>query len=414
MLLILILSTFLVVTPMDKSSEGASGKLNEVVSMKVHNLREFYVYTVKETQTTDSAKRVDVEFICKNMNPWPELCIITSNFSLRDTSRKEYRPNEDSIMPSIRIPPGDIAKIVLSYKIPREAVPHQLVFMNVYGDSFNIDLMQGKVPEDLPPLSEWVGGANKGLAVSNGNIVLRVHEERIRSGTYQLDISLENVGVETFNYNIFDMRIKDPYGFVYEHDVFSVIEPGLYFGDLKPGEMVRGWVSFDVSTSVDNKNFMLIYDSRSDTYLVSGHQRTQQPVKNTEDQAKMEGQIPVYEIKNRDSSGIVPAQLTTIDSNDGIMYARVGSHLGIGVELVNNSESKVQASYVVLVKTSDGLPVYLEWIDDLLVRPDEPSRPKLLWIAGAEGQYQLQVFLWTNLDEPAPLSSPLTISVTVV
>lgn len=60
-----------------------------------------------------------------------------------------------------------------------------------------------------------------------------------------VDVSVEAVD-GTATYNPFDWKAKDPEGRSYMPSPFGAPEPGLHSGSLEPGDLARGFMSFDM------------------------------------------------------------------------------------------------------------------------------------------------------------------------
>jgi hypothetical protein len=87
--------------------------------------------------------------------------------------------------------------------------------------------------------------------------------------------------------------------------------------------------------------------------------------------------------------------------------------VGIKAEVKNSSVSKQTLSYIVLVKDSDGITLFLTWIEDLPLPPNESAKPAVFWTPDESGSYEASVFVWKSIKEALPLSSPLTIPINV-
>jgi len=87
--------------------------------------------------------------------------------------------------------------------------------------------------------------------------------------------------------------------------------------------------------------------------------------------------------------------------------------LGIKAELTNTSSNKVVMSYIVQVKDSEDITVFLTWIEDLPLPPNESAKPAIFWTPSQSGNYSAEVFVWKSISEPLPLSLPVNIPIKV-
>lgn len=71
-----------------------------------------------------------------------------------------------------------------------------------------------------------------------------------------VEVTIENKqAADTWSYNPFDFEIADSEGFRYEAS-FSSLEPELPSGELRPGDKVRGFITFQVSDGVTGKRLL--------------------------------------------------------------------------------------------------------------------------------------------------------------
>ena len=87
--------------------------------------------------------------------------------------------------------------------------------------------------------------------------------------------------------------------------------------------------------------------------------------------------------------------------------------IGIETELVNTTGEKIVMTYIVQVKDSEGVAVFLTWIRDLPLPPNEIAKPGIFWKPSKSGDYSIEVFVWESTFEPTPLSSHKRISISV-
>ncbi len=72
-----------------------------------------------------------------------------------------------------------------------------------------------------------------------------------------VDVSLENTGTAQINYNPFFAKLKTADNREYNPTV-GAAEPSLKSGEQRPGETVRGWITFEIPA--DARPATLIYD----------------------------------------------------------------------------------------------------------------------------------------------------------
>jgi hypothetical protein len=100
----------------------------------------------------------------------------------------------------------------------------------------------------------------------------------------------------------------------------------------------------------------------------------------------------------------VVASVPVLKDQSGLelFHAGVGKVAMIESVLVSQTEDHTFA-FIVQVKNSEGVTVQLSWVNGVL-----PLGEKLMvsqsWIPTEEGVYTIEVFVWTAIDNPDPLS----------
>ncbi|MFY3740426.1 MAG: hypothetical protein HMLIMOIP_000864 [Candidatus Nitrosomirales archaeon] len=394
------LVTSIVITPFGNYvSAASSGKIKEIVA---DDSRELYVVNVKDVSLAGGGKRIDVELICKNKEATAESCLNPFYFKLRDTDGHEYTPEMlESPISSVRIPSNDIVRAVASFKIPTQAVANQLIFSELLGSTLTVSLTATKAPADSPPASQWVLSSNKGTILSDGKQELQIHDEKWSGNAYQLDISITNIGNEKASYNVFYTYVKDENGVVYDREIFSIPEPSFSSGELQPGEKVRGWLAFEVDSP---KELMFIYDEMFGSYFATGKYSDS---KATQTQPEIQPKPTITNPIAIPRSSLIDQLGNTLTSSE------VDVPLGVKAELANTSSNKVIMSYIVQVKDSDGITVFLTWIEDLPLPANDNAKPAIFWTPTASGTYTIEGYVWKSLNEPLALSSPVSMSIKI-
>lgn len=259
---VLVVLTFLLLPSlMGNSLASTSGTLKEVVG---NEKMQIYVISVKEKDTNEPNKRVDVEVVLKNIEPNPRIFnaffakVIDSN----GNERKAF-PLLSTVMP-VRIPSDDILRGILTFSVPSSADVIMLVWEEFDGSKLVVDLTKTKNPPDPLPESGWVLSSNKGIILSDDRTRLTVHNELLNksptSTFYLVDISIKNLSKETVPYTPTFSFVKDQDGNLYPADIqnFRLINNPLKKGELKQGEEVRGEILFLLPDTVNN--VMFIYD----------------------------------------------------------------------------------------------------------------------------------------------------------
>jgi hypothetical protein len=92
--------------------------------------------------------------------------------------------------------------------------------------------------------------------------------------------------------------------------------------------------------------------------------------------------------------------------------AKVGELKKITFKLTNNQSKEQPFVYIIVVKTEEDFTEQLSWVNGVFQAGQE-FRPQQSWIPEKVGEYTVEIFVWQDLDNPGPLSSPLTMKVIV-
>ncbi|MFY3741036.1 MAG: hypothetical protein HMLIMOIP_001483 [Candidatus Nitrosomirales archaeon] len=91
-------------------------------------------------------------------------------------------------------------------------------------------------------------------------------------------------------------------------------------------------------------------------------------------------------------------------SHTSLMYVTVGDEVFIATEAKNNTPVAKSFVYLVLVRDGFGSTVLLDWVEASLPA-NETRQVSMLWIPEQEGKYEAEVFFWSDLNKPVPLSA---------
>jgi Domain of unknown function (DUF4352) len=79
-----------------------------------------------------------------------------------------------------------------------------------------------------------------------------------------ISVNIENTSGEGKSYNVFDYKLKDKEGASYQTG-FADITPALSSGDLQPTKKAKGYVVFEVPTTIKNSDLEFMYEPLSFT-----------------------------------------------------------------------------------------------------------------------------------------------------
>ncbi len=93
-------------------------------------------------------------------------------------------------------------------------------------------------------------------------------------------------------------------------------------------------------------------------------------------------------------------------------FVFVDEQIRIESDLTNNQDRAQSFAYIVQIKDSDGVTVSLGWITGSL-SPNQRLSPALSWTPEKSGMYLAEIFVWTSITNPDPLSPPLHLDIEV-
>ena len=91
---------------------------------------------------------------------------------------------------------------------------------------------------------------------------------------------------------------------------------------------------------------------------------------------------------------------------------RVGDFVAIEATVRNNDTVEHRVTFIVQIKDSSGVVVFLEWIS-INLAPDSSIKPALASALPAPGTYVAEVFVLTSVVEGIPLSPARSLNFTV-
>jgi hypothetical protein len=95
-----------------------------------------------------------------------------------------------------------------------------------------------------------------------------------------------------------------------------------------------------------------------------------------------------------------------------IKQVEVEQQMLIQLEITNNQNIRQKFAYIVQVKDSDGVTISLSWVSGELPAKDAIIAAQS-WIPEEAGRYEIEAFVWENIDNPVALSPIRTLNVTV-
>lgn len=154
--------------------------------------------------------------------------------------------------------------------------------------------------------------------------------------------------------------------------------------------------------------------------------KNQEPFDFTLDTTKFDdGEYRMHVIAYYDSGIAKPSSVKKyfIDNSGGVILtvksgsiqeaqAKVGQNVIIESDITNQQSLKIAATFIVLVKNSDGYTDFLSWKEDK-ISANETLPLSQSWVPEAAGSYTIQVFLWDTIETSVPLTDVMRAKVVV-
>lgn len=83
-----------------------------------------------------------------------------------------------------------------------------------------------------------------------------------------------------------------------------------------------------------------------------------------------------------------------------------GQMVGVKTEIINKFTDERSFAYIVQIKNDQGFPVFLAWVEDIIILPNKSIKPTLFFLADAKGEYTVDVFVWRSMTLTDPLAPP--------
>jgi len=101
------------------------------------------------------------------------------------------------------------------------------------------------------------------------------------------------------------------------------------------------------------------------------------------------------------------SRLSLVDQDgNGVGNFAPGERVWIKSDLKNKLSTEQEFTYIVQIKSGDGFPVTISWVDGVLT-PNMAFSPTLSWVPEEEGIYFAEIFVWHSVDNPIPLTSSI-------
>ena len=91
---------------------------------------------------------------------------------------------------------------------------------------------------------------------------------------------------------------------------------------------------------------------------------------------------------------------------------QVDKQIMIVADVANNQDRQQAFAYIVQIKDQNDVTVSLSWLTGML-SPFQTFSPAQSWIPSLPGKYDVEIFVWSSIDNPDALSPPQKIIIDV-
>ena len=83
-----------------------------------------------------------------------------------------------------------------------------------------------------------------------------------------------------------------------------------------------------------------------------------------------------------------------------------GQIVGIKSEIVNRFENERSFAYIIQIKEEEGFPVFISWVEDIIILPNRSITPSIFFFVENKGEYSVDIFVWRSMALADPLTPP--------
>lgn len=106
-------------------------------------------------------------------------------------------------------------------------------------------------------------------------------------------------------------------------------------------------------------------------------------------------------------SGGVSASL-----QNGVWTVPTNKQVQISADVINGLDRDQSFAYIVQILDKNGVAIQLSWLTGTL-SAGQSLNPSQSWTPTVPGNYTAQIFVWSGINNPDALSSPLVMKITV-
>jgi hypothetical protein len=97
---------------------------------------------------------------------------------------------------------------------------------------------------------------------------------------------------------------------------------------------------------------------------------------------------------------------------NGVWTVPTNKQVQISADVTNGLDRDQSFAYIVQILDKNGVAIQLSWLTGTL-SAGQSLNPSQSWTPTVPGNYTAQIFVWSAINNPDALSSPLTMKITV-
>ncbi len=97
---------------------------------------------------------------------------------------------------------------------------------------------------------------------------------------------------------------------------------------------------------------------------------------------------------------------------NGTWIVPVNKQVQISADVTNGLDRDQSFAYIVQVSDNNGVVVKLSWLTGVL-SAEQSLNPSQSWTPTVSGNYTAQIFVWSGINNPDALSTPLLMKISV-
>ena len=121
--------------------------------------------------------------------------------------------------------------------------------------------------------------------------------------------------------------------------------------------------------------------------------------------------LPFTYADSLDRAPVTNPRLEDFAGNAISQNVNVKQLIQITADVTNKQDEEQKFVYILQIKDSQGVIIFVNWIGNISLQPQQTFSPALSWSPDRDGQYIAEIFIWESFSEPDALSESVTLNI---